>query len=634
MQIIKAILKLDGGTATVVDDCGKPLKTLEIKVGIAATLELDLRSAEEDAETGKLIPYPFAELSGATSYYIAMDLDFDQETEPKMLRFDGITLTQSEDGRTIFRAPIPNTATPGVLDAVKTSETVTVKVEFAGYGGDNPAQAVFAWSYQMAVRNRVYLGGNVPQDVTEDPAYLNTAQVKAEITKQIEDALKNITGEQGPQGVGIADIKLTGTDGLVDTYTITLTDGNTATFTVTNGAEIAKIEKSGSSGLVDTYTITLTDGKTAGTFQVRNGRGIASITKTKSEGNIDTYTITFTDETTFSYQVIHGEKGDTGDDLHIDATGELTERDAYGDEKKGFIFCGSETDAETKITRLYLYVKKSDDYNDWCNPTVITYYSKNGKDGENVKFLLPLEFKAPENPDDFLLSFEMKDYPAATIAHVCIDTQEGEYQLPYNSATGNTKILKKDGKFYVYFGNLVPEYETGRIYFAQGVAEKTLWMLYQEQGGKYSYNDFCSKIFELIGEGETNPDEPEVTGKMYYGYVTAETAGMMTSLTQLTQSIIEAAIEAGTVTECDAAAIGKISMNAPAYSWIVAILPDTLKALKDDGLGGKVAFTLDNGAAGSGANGADLTLGETAYKVYGELQIVTAQTSIYIENKG
>ena len=106
---------------------------------------------------------------------------------------------------------------------------------------------------------------------------------------------------------------------------------------------------------------------------------------------------------------------------------------------------------------------------------------------------------------------------------------------------------------------------------------------------------------------------------------------MMTSLTQLTQSIIEAAISAGTVTECDAAAIGKVSMNAPAYSWIVAILPDTLKALKDDGLGGKVAFTLDNGAAGSGANGADLTLGETAYKVYGELQIVTAQTSIYIE---
>ena len=327
-------------------------------------------------------------------------------------------------------------------------------------------------------------------------------------------------------------------------------------------------------------------------------------------------------------------KGDPGQDLKIDATGELSELDVYGAEPKGFTFAAAVTDPVAQTTKLYIYVKKSDSLNHWCNPTVITYFSRNGDDGENVKLIPPMEFKAPteEDKSDYI-SFSLSKYPAAYVAAVCIDTADGEYKLPYNSAMGVKKIVKRsDGKTYVYFGNLVPEYETGRIYFAQGVAEKTLWMLYQEQGGKYSYNDFCRKIFELIGEGETNPDEPEVTGKMYYGYVTAEAAGMMTSLTQLTQSIIEAAISAGTVTECDAAAIGKLSMNAPAYSWIVAILPgDALKALKDDGLGGKVAFTLDNGAAGSGANGADLTLGETAYKVYGELQIVTAQTSIYIE---
>ena len=324
-------------------------------------------------------------------------------------------------------------------------------------------------------------------------------------------------------------------------------------------------------------------------------------------------------------------KGEPGQDLKIDATGELSELDVYGAEPKGFTFAAAVTDPVAQTTKLYIYVKKSDSLNHWCNPTVITYYSRNGKD-ENVKLIPPMEFKAPteEDKSDYI-SFSLSKYPAAYVAAVCIDTADGEYKLPYNSAMGVEKIVKRsDGKTYVYFGNLVPEYETGRIYFAQGVAEKTLWMLYQEQGGKYSYNDFCRKIFELIGEGETNPDEPEVTGKMYYGYVTAETAGMMTSLTQLTQNIIEAAIEAGTVTECDAAAIGKISMNAPAYSWIIAILPDTLTA-RNDGLGGKVAFILDNGAAGSGANGADLTLGETAYKVYGELQIITAQTSIYIE---
>lgn len=44
-------------------------------------------------------------------------------------------------------------------------------------------------------------------------------------------------GATGAQGVGISSIAKTGTSGLVDTYKITLTDGNSATFTVTNGAK-------------------------------------------------------------------------------------------------------------------------------------------------------------------------------------------------------------------------------------------------------------------------------------------------------------------------------------------------------------------------------------------------------------
>ena len=45
------------------------------------------------------------------------------------------------------------------------------------------------------------------------------------------------TGPTGPTGNGIASVAKTGTSGLVDTYTITYTNGNTSTFTVTNGAE-------------------------------------------------------------------------------------------------------------------------------------------------------------------------------------------------------------------------------------------------------------------------------------------------------------------------------------------------------------------------------------------------------------
>ena len=44
-------------------------------------------------------------------------------------------------------------------------------------------------------------------------------------------------GQDGADGVGIASITKTGTAGLVDTYTITYTNGTTSTFTVTNGAD-------------------------------------------------------------------------------------------------------------------------------------------------------------------------------------------------------------------------------------------------------------------------------------------------------------------------------------------------------------------------------------------------------------
>lgn len=75
---------------------------------------------------------------------------------------------------------------------------------------------------------------------------------------------------KGQEGRGIKEIKKTSTSVLADTYTITLTDGTTSTFSVTNGKGIASISKTGTSGLVDTYTIRFNDGTTS-TFTVTNG---------------------------------------------------------------------------------------------------------------------------------------------------------------------------------------------------------------------------------------------------------------------------------------------------------------------------------------------------------------------------
>lgn len=68
---------------------------------------------------------------------------------------------------------------------------------------------------------------------------LKAEEVYAILKKQIQSG----GGTPGPAGVGIQKIEKTGTDGLVDTYTITYTNGQTTTYTVTNGADGEKGEK-------------------------------------------------------------------------------------------------------------------------------------------------------------------------------------------------------------------------------------------------------------------------------------------------------------------------------------------------------------------------------------------------------
>lgn len=51
----------------------------------------------------------------------------------------------------------------------------------------------------------------------------------------VEKGDKGDKGDPGKDGVSITKVEKTGTDGLIDTYTITYSDGKTSTFTVTNG---------------------------------------------------------------------------------------------------------------------------------------------------------------------------------------------------------------------------------------------------------------------------------------------------------------------------------------------------------------------------------------------------------------
>jgi len=169
--------------------------------------------------------------------------------------------------------------------------------------------------------------------------------------------------------VMITKIEKTSSEGLVDTYTITYTDGTTTTFTVTNGEKgdkgdtgaqgpqgdkgdtgatgngIASITTSKANGIT-TVTIKFTDPNMADiVFTIEDGAdgadgakgdtgdtgaqgekgdkgntgaagadgvGIAKIEKTSSDGNVDTYTITLTNGITYTFTVTNGTNGTDG----------------------------------------------------------------------------------------------------------------------------------------------------------------------------------------------------------------------------------------------------------------------------------------------------------------------------------
>ena len=132
-------------------------------------------------------------------------------------------------------------------------------------------------------------------------------------------------GEQGDTGNGVKSIVKTSTEGLVDTYTITFTDGTTTTFTVTNGANgeqgIQGIQGvKGEDG--HTPVITIQNGywyidgvntnQSATGFSGATGNGISNIAKTSTEGLVDTYTITYTNGTTTTFTVTNGADGAQG----------------------------------------------------------------------------------------------------------------------------------------------------------------------------------------------------------------------------------------------------------------------------------------------------------------------------------
>ena len=134
------------------------------------------------------------------------------------------------------------------------------------------------------------------------------------------------------------------------------------------------------------------------------------------------------------------------------------------------------------------------------------------------------------------------------------------------------------------------------------------------------------------GDTGTEPEPEPEAAQMYYGYIPPSLAGDLTSVTAITEEKLSAAADTVTVTE--PATLNKVSLgNVPLGSFVFVLLPadSNLAATKFDGISSKVAFELNNGGSGTGANGTEITIGETDYKVYGEAMLVTGELFIYVD---
>ena len=121
--------------------------------------------------------------------------------------------------------------------------------------------------------------------------------------------------------VSIDTIQKTATSNNKDTYTITLTNGDTHEFEVNHGVTVTEINYDRTDGLKDYYTINYNNGQTT-EFYVTNGengtdgKSVTGIEFEYSNGLTDYYKISYSDNTYTYFTVKNGEDGVTLEELY------------------------------------------------------------------------------------------------------------------------------------------------------------------------------------------------------------------------------------------------------------------------------------------------------------------------------
>ena len=602
MQTINNILRVSGGETTITDDYGKKMSSPAVKIGISYSIELDLRGDMVDEDSGILLPLPYEQISDAQSFYFCIDGDWDKDTTPKLLTTRNIAVAQ-KDGNTLLTAVLPNTLRESLIDAVNKRKSVNLMCEIGGYkvtdAASGATDTIFCFNFDLVLQNRLYYGdGEVPENVENDPEYLT----RVETIALIDEYLRSET--PGPEGKSAYDIaKELGFDGTEAEWLESLKglpgengkDGN-------DGKDgLSAYQLAVQNGYPGTLTSWLADlkgerGATAFELAVQNG---------------------FDGTETEWLESLKGKDGTNGDGLDFDAYGSIEEKIAYDDRPAGFRFMASVNDDEQRINYVYLWEKASDIAGDWKEPLIIKNYGNTAK-LTVFTIMQPLEIERIIGREYNYFRFDMKDYPYASISAVSIMTEDGEEFLPYGSTFGINKILRKDDDLYIYFGSgaLNRSWTKGKIYFNQFVVPEELAPIEPDTPDTPDTPD--------------EPDEPTEKNTVYYGYI--PDSGL-SNINSITYGMLVDAVSNGTMREASISSLGKTSIGTPPTgSFVVVLTTGGLVARKDDGFGGKVAFNTMTGNVQTGANGSNITLNGTAYKLYGEFRTNTSEVFIYVDN--
>ena len=294
---------------------GKSAYELAVENGYTGTLEQWLTSlAGEDGVDG------VDGVNGKSAYDLAVEHGFsgtEEEWLASLIGQDGAAGAAGQDGKSAYELAVENGF----------SGTITEWMD--SLVGQDGADGSALRTGNGEPENDLGLDGDSFVDLESYNFYVKEAG---------EWVLKgNIKGANGLNGISIVSVEKTNTEGLVDTYTITYSDGNTTTFTVTNGvqgqdgntllvgtgAPTSETTANVGDSYIDVETWKLyvkgednwTD---KGSFkgdkgdqgeQGEQGVSITDISYDSSSGLVDTYLISYSDGTNDTFAVTNGQDG-------------------------------------------------------------------------------------------------------------------------------------------------------------------------------------------------------------------------------------------------------------------------------------------------------------------------------------